>query len=82
MDSDHVSLRSLVDKWFAPTLSMPARVTRIGRVFETHGRYVRLESCTATNPLSIVFFRHDDGSWCVFPQVPASPAMRGRVFAN
>nr|WP_082855557.1 hypothetical protein [Paraburkholderia phytofirmans] len=82
MNSNCVSLRSLVDKWLAPTLSMPARVTQIGRVFATHGRYVRLEGCTSTGPLTIVFFRHEGGSWCVFPAVPASPAMCGRLFVS
>lgn len=24
---------------------------------------------------AIVFFRHDDGSWCVFPPAPCSPVM-------
>ena len=82
MNSNCVSLRSLVDKWLAPTLSMPARVTQIGRMLATHGRYVRLEGCTSTGPLTVIFFRHDDGSWCVFPPVPSSPAMCGRLFAN
>jgi hypothetical protein len=82
MNSNRVSLRSLVDKWLAPTLSMPARVTQIGRVLATHGRYVRLEGCISTGPLTIVFFRHEDGSWCVFPSVPASPSMSARLFAN
>jgi hypothetical protein len=82
MNSNGGSLRSLVDKWFAPTLSMPARVTQMGRLVETHGRYVRLESCTSAGPLTIVFFRHEDGSWCVFPPVPALPAMRVRLFDN
>ncbi|MFL9913775.1 hypothetical protein [Paraburkholderia sp. RL17-337-BIB-A] len=82
MNSNYVSLRYLVDKWFAPTLSMPARVTQIGRMLATHGRYVRLEGCTSTGPLTIVFFLHHDGSWCVFPPVAASPAMCGRLFVN
>jgi hypothetical protein len=82
MNNNCDSLRSLVDKWLAPTLSMPARVTQIGRIFATHGRYVRLEGCTSTGPLTIVFFRHGDGSWCVFPPVPALPAMCGRLFVN
>jgi hypothetical protein len=82
MNGNCVSLRSLVDKWLAPTLSTPARVSQIGRVLATHCRYVRLEGCTSNGPLTIVFFRHDDGSWSVFPPVPASPAMCGRVFAN
>ncbi|MFM0292674.1 MULTISPECIES: hypothetical protein [Paraburkholderia] len=80
MNADSLSLRSLVDKWLAPTRSMPARVTQIGRLLATHGRYVRLEGCTSSGPLTIVFFRHDNGSWFVFPPAPAAPAMCGNVF--
>ncbi|MFM0505942.1 hypothetical protein [Paraburkholderia caffeinilytica] len=29
--------------------------------------------------MALVFFRHDDGSWCVFPPAPTRPAM-GMVF--
>jgi hypothetical protein len=82
MNSNCFSLRSLVDKWLAPTFSMPARMTQIGRVLATHGRYVRLEGCSSTGPLTIIFFRHEDGSWCVFPPVLAPPAMCGRLFVN
>ena len=82
MNSNCVSLRSLVDKWLAPTHSMPARVALVGRMFATHGRYVQMEGCTSTGPLTIIFFMHDDGSWSVFPPVHALPAMCGHVFAN
>lgn len=82
MNTSCVTLRSLVEKWLAPTLSMPARVTQIGRLLATHGRYVRLERCTSTGPLEIIFFQHDDGSWGVYPPVRSSPAMRGRIFVN
>ncbi|HEV3104091.1 MAG TPA: hypothetical protein VGZ01_00160 [Trinickia sp.] len=69
------SLRQLVDKWLAPTPSTPARVTRIGRMPLERRRYIRVETAHTTGTLAIFFFRHDDGSWCVFPPAVARPAM-------
>jgi len=82
MDGNGATLRSLVDKWLAPTLSMPARITHVGRLLATHSRYVQCESMKPGGLTTIVFFRHEDGSWCVFPPVPAAPAMCGRVIAQ
>lgn len=79
MDGSNISLHSLVDKWLAPTLSMPARVTQFGRTVSTHFRYVRLEGGPATVPLTVIFFRHDDGSWRVFPPTAARPQMCARL---
>ncbi|MFM0326485.1 hypothetical protein [Caballeronia glebae] len=75
MNAYFVSLRSLVDKWFAPTLSMPAHVTDVGRLLRNRVRYVRLEGRTSSGALAIVFFRHVDGSWSVFPPAPELPTM-------
>lgn len=69
------SLRQLVDKWLAPTASVPARVTHIGRLLHRRHRYVRVEAAHTTGTLAIFFFRHDDGSWCVFPPAATRPAM-------
>ena len=79
MNGDGVSLRSLVDKWLAPTASVPARVTRLGRLVTTRSRYVQLEVSTTRGVLAIVFFRHDHDSWDVFPPAAASPAMCARI---
>ena len=66
MDTDKTSLRSLVDKWIAPTATYPVRVTRFGRT--TNGvRFVCMEALRLTGPLTIAFFHHDDGAWRVFP---------------
>ena len=66
MDTEQTSLRSLVDKWLAPTHAKPARLTRFGRT--TKGvRFVCLEVLRLTDPLTIAFFYHDDGAWRVFP---------------
>jgi hypothetical protein len=75
MNGNDVSLRSLVNKWLAPTFSMPARVTQSGRLLATRSRYVRIEGRTSSGTLTIVFFRHGDGSWCVFPPMRTTPAM-------
>lgn len=82
MNGNDISLRSLVDKWLAPTLSMPARVTQFGRLLATRSRYVGIEGRTSSGPLTIVFFQHGDGSWCVFPPVRTTPAMSPRLIAH
>jgi hypothetical protein len=69
------SLRQLVDKWLAPTAAVPARVTRIGRTLHERHRYIRVEAAHTTGKLVIFFFRHDNGSWCVFPPAATRPAM-------
>jgi hypothetical protein len=59
------SLRSLVEKWLAPTPARPLRVTRFGRT--ANGvRYVRVEVLRLGGPLSIAFF-YKDGAWTVIP---------------
>lgn len=80
MNTAQPSLRSLVDKWLAPTAAMPARVTRFSRLNSNHTRYVRVEASHPTGTLAIFFFRHDDG-WCVFPPGTNAPAIGARIRA-
>jgi hypothetical protein len=61
------SLRLLVEKWFAPTAATPVRVTRFTRTHANHERCVRVETLRKEGSVAIFFFRHDDGTWCVFP---------------
>lgn len=75
MRSDEKSLRWLIDKWLAPTPATPVRVTRFGHAQLSRRRYVSVEASPSARPLTIFFFRHDDGSWCVFPPTDR-PAMR------
>lgn len=82
MNANCISLRSMVDKWLAPTLSMPAHVTRIGRLIKSGGRYVMLEGRTSNGPVAIVFFRQLDGSWNVFPPARGLPTMCTRLFSE
>lgn len=67
MYTGHMSLRLLVDKWLAPTAATPVRITHFSRTGSNGTRYVRVEALRPTGLLAILFFRHDDGSWCVFP---------------
>lgn len=66
MGVEQKSLRSLIDKWLAPTSARPARLTGFGRTAQG-GRFVCLEALRSAEPLAIFFFYHGDGAWAVFP---------------
>nr|WP_241020199.1 hypothetical protein [Burkholderia sp. Ac-20345] len=66
MDTEKTSLRSLVEKWFAPTSERPLRVTRFGRM-PSGVRFACIEARRNAGPMTIVFFYHGDGAWRVFP---------------
>lgn len=61
------SLRSMVDKWLGPAMANPPRVASVGRLRDCGSRFVCVESDRLTGTLSIVFFKHGDGAWYVFP---------------
>lgn len=74
------TLHWAVEKWLGPRLAMPARVVRISRT-QTGFRCVCVEAMCHGGLLSIFFFRHDDGSWNVYPPAQARPAMSTRSTA-
>ncbi|MCC8392413.1 hypothetical protein LJ656_07410 [Paraburkholderia sp. MMS20-SJTR3] len=59
------NLRSLVDKWL--TSATPVRLTRVGRTGANCTRCIHIEARRADGLVGLFFFRHDDGSWQVFP---------------
>jgi hypothetical protein len=69
------SLRLMVEKWLAPNPAIPVRVTQFGFARSNHRRYVCVEALRPTGPVGIFFFRHGDGTWCVFPPEVKRPAM-------
>lgn len=77
MNATEKSLHWIVDKWLAPTPSMPARVTQVRHRSADSRRFVRVEALRPTGLLSIIFFRHDDGTWNVFPPASPRPAIFG-----
>jgi len=79
MNSNESSLRALVDKWLAPNARVPARVVRFSRTQDHRLRYVCVEAAHPARTIAIFFFRHDDGSWCVFPPALTRPAMTARA---
>lgn len=71
MNTAGMSLRSMVEKWFAPTLTTTPRVTRFSHARCAYGRYVRVEASREEgNAFELCFFRHADGAWRVFPPDP------------
>ena len=75
MNPTESSLRALVDKWLAPNARVPARVVRFSRTQDHRLRYVCVEAAHPARTIAIFFFRHDDGSWNVFPPAEVRPAM-------
>lgn len=75
MNTGERSLRLLIDKWLAPTPAMPAHVIRLSRASSHPRRCVCVEASRPTGLLKIFFFKHDDGSWCVFPPAAARQTM-------
>ncbi|MFM0268165.1 hypothetical protein [Paraburkholderia sediminicola] len=62
------TLRLVVEKWLTPGPTTLVRITRCGRKFSSQGRQVRVDALRPEGPIEILFFRHDDGTWWVFPQ--------------
>jgi hypothetical protein len=69
MESGKTTLRWLIGKWLGASATMPARITRMARSHRCRGGCVRVEVAHASGPLAMFFFRHDDGSWWVVPQL-------------
>jgi len=70
------TLRSLVHKWLGPTSGTPVKVTRFNRGQSIQGTCVHIELLLQSGPVGLFFFRHGDGSWCVFPPESERPVMR------
>ncbi|SOE69723.1 hypothetical protein SAMN05446635_3610 [Burkholderia sp. OK233] len=66
------SLRCQVEKWLAPAPATPVRVTAFSRTRLGGRRYVCVETSSPSGAHALFFFKHDDGSWCVFPQTANS----------
>ena len=81
MNTQRASLRRIVDKWLAPTPASPVRDIRLCRMQANHIRYVRVEALRPSGVLALFFFRHDDGSWQVFPPEAVRMMMSPRRFA-
>lgn len=73
MSSQCKSLRVLIKDWFGNGGHF--RVTRPDRSKSMPWRVVRVEVARTSGTFAIVFFRHDDGSWCVYPPSVVQPTL-------
>ena len=76
MNSAKNSLRGTVEHWLATDPANGLRVTEFRNRRSKHECYVCVETLTATGPVALFFFRHQDGAWRVFPPSPERPTMR------
>jgi hypothetical protein len=74
MNTAERSLRSLVEKWLTPTAATPIRVTRFSPSGFSRARYVRVDTQRPDGSVGLFFFRHDDGTWHVFPPGAHGPS--------
>jgi hypothetical protein len=70
------SLREIVEHWLAPDPADELRVTEFRNRRSNQGCYVCVETLTATGPVALFFFRHQDGAWRIFPPSRERPTMR------
>jgi hypothetical protein len=82
MGTREKSLRVLVENWLGPDAAKHARVTRFSHSRRKQWRYVCVEADHPSGKLAFVFFRHDEGSWCVFPPEYKRPAMNIARFTS
>ncbi|SAL02969.1 hypothetical protein AWB81_06307 [Caballeronia arationis] len=75
MSKRTTSLRLLMHDWLGQVDDI--HVSRAARSRKTPWCVVRIDVMRSSTKFAIVFFRHDDGTWCVYPPVP--PCLR-RVF--
>ena len=74
MKKQTTSLRFHVHDWLGSVDNL--RVSRPARSKDMPCRAVRIEVTRAAAEIAIVFFRHRDGSWCVYPPSAFSPATK------
>jgi hypothetical protein len=75
MRPERQSLRNAVEKWLSPDSQAAVHAQRIRRDKRKTYRCVRVDMSCRGTPISIAFFRHDDGSWQVYPPAIERPAM-------
>ena len=73
MSGECKSLRVFIEDWFGSGELFT--ITRPDRAKTLPCRAVKVEVARSSGPLAIVFFRHSDGSWCVYPPRIVRPTM-------
>ncbi len=76
------SLRCQVEKWLAPAPAISVHVTRFSRTRLGGRRYVYVETSSSGGVRALFFFKHDDGSWYVFPPTADRPRVTADRIAS
>jgi hypothetical protein len=74
MSKRMTSLRLLMHDWLGQVDHV--RVSRPTRSRQMPWRAVRIEVMRSSTMFVIVFFRHGDGSWCVYPPSHRVPTLQ------
>ncbi|PYE17694.1 hypothetical protein C7410_12569 [Paraburkholderia silvatlantica] len=69
------SLRAMADKWLFLRPDTRVHVTRVAQGARKHRSCVYVSAVGAVGESGMFFFRHDDGSWYIFPPDEARPAL-------
>lgn len=76
------SLRSLVRKWLGPEADTCVRITDFSHTRHKPWRYVRVTAMHPSGTLAFVFFRHEDGTWGMYPPSDRGPTLSSaKMFA-
>jgi hypothetical protein len=75
MSAARQSLRLVVNKWIAARSEGNVCLTRPPHAQSGVGRFVCVEVTHRDRAFTIFFFRHDDGSWRVFPPAARRPML-------
>lgn len=67
MFAEDRSLRCIVEKWFGRNGTEPLQVRRVPYLSPRPNRCIRVSLPGRAQPVTIFFFRHDDGNWSVVP---------------
>jgi hypothetical protein len=67
MRTERQSLRWAIEKWVNPKLHSAVRAQRLQQDIGRRCPCVRVDLDSSAGPLSIIFFRHGDGAWHVYP---------------
>ncbi len=72
MSAQERSLREVVHKWFGRAEFGSLHVSRVANERLHQHHCVRVDLPRPGSPITVFFFRHQDGGWAVFPPTIAS----------
>lgn len=82
MSTREASLRLVVEKWLGEGSAATVRVTHFSHTRRKPWRYVCVKATRASGTFEFIFFRHDDGTWCVFPPDKRGPTMSASMMGK